>query len=68
MEDPSLRGYRRVITAFVLVGALIAATVGGYGAYTGRGFVAFLGLCVVAFLALVAYGYRQDDEERNRRR
>lgn len=67
MEDPTLRGYRRMVTAFVLVGALIAATVGGWCVWTGRGFAAFLALSVVGFLALIAYGYRQDDEERNRR-
>ncbi len=68
MEDPSLRGYRRAVTAFVLVGAVSAATVGGWCAWTGHGFAAFLALAVVGFLALVAYGYRQDDEERNRPR
>lgn len=68
MEDPSLRGYRRVVTAFVLVGALIAAGVGGWCVWTGNGFAGFLALCVVGFLALVAYGYKQDEEERNRRR
>lgn len=68
MEDPSLRGYRRVVTAFVLVGALIAAAVGGWCVWTGNGFGGFLALCVVGFLALIAYGYKQDEEERNRRR
>ena len=68
MEDPSLRSYRRAVTAFVLVGALIAAAVGGWCVSTGNGFAAFLALCVVGFLVLVAYGYRQDDEERNRPR
>ncbi len=67
MEDPSLRGYRRVVTAFVLVGALVAATVGGWCVWTGRVFPAFLALCVIGFLVLVAHGYRQDEDERNRR-
>ena len=67
MEDPSLRRYRRVITAFVLSGALIAVAVGGWCLSTGNGFAAFLSLCVVGFLVLLVHGYRQDEEERNRR-
>ncbi len=68
MEDPSLRAYRRVVTAFVLVGALIAAIVGGWCVWRGMVFPGFLALCMIGFLVLVAYGYRQDDEERNRPR
>lgn len=67
MEDPSLRGYRRVVTAFVLSGALIAVAVGGWCLSTGNGFGAFLALCVMGFLVLLVHGYRQDEEERNRR-
>jgi cobalamin synthase len=67
MEDPSLRAYRRVVTAFVLVGAVIATVVGGWCLVAGNGFGAFLALCVVAFLVLLVHGYRQDEEERNRR-
>jgi hypothetical protein len=64
MEDPSLRGYRRVVTTFVLTGALIAAGVGGWCLFNGNGFGAFLALCVVGFLVLLVHGYRQDADER----
>jgi hypothetical protein len=67
MEDPALRRYRRIVTTFVLCGALIAAVVGGVCLFKGNGFGAFLALCVVGFLVLLVHGYRQDEEERNRR-
>jgi hypothetical protein len=67
-EDPRLRAYRRVVTAFVLVAALIAAVVGGRLLWRGRPFEAFLALCAVGLFVLLAHGYRQDEEERNRPR
>jgi len=68
MEDPGLRSYRRVVTGFVLVGALIAAVVGGVLLWRGQPFEAFLALVAVGFFVLLAHGYRQDEEERNRPR
>lgn len=66
-EDPGLRAYRRVVSAFVLVGALIASVVGGVLLWRGLAFEAFLALLAVGFFVLLAHGYRQDEEERNRR-
>lgn len=68
MEDPGLRSYRRAVTGFVLVGALIAAIVGGVLLWRGQPFEALLALLCLGFLVLLAHGYRQDDEERNPRR
>ncbi|HEX5137968.1 MAG TPA: hypothetical protein VFY93_13415 [Planctomycetota bacterium] len=64
MEDPALRAYRRAITGFVLVGALIAAIVGGVLLWRGHVFEALLALVAVGFFVLLAHGYRQDEEER----
>jgi hypothetical protein len=66
MEDPALRTYRRIVTGFVLLGAGIAAVVGGVLLFRGKVFEAFLALVAVGFFVLLAYGYRQDQEERNR--
>jgi len=64
MEDPALRTYRRALTGFVLVGALIAGIVGGVLLWRGQVFEALLALVAVGFFVLLAYGYRQDEEER----
>jgi hypothetical protein len=66
-EDPALRAYRRVVAAFVLLGAVIAACAGGVLLWRGLVFEAFLALLAVGFFTLLAYGYRQDQEERDRR-
>ena len=63
-EDPGLVRFRRFVTAFVLVAALLAALLGGYLLWTGRGFFAFIALLCVGFFVLIAHGYRQDAEER----
>ncbi len=68
MEDQGLRTYRRAVTGFVLVGALIAAVVGGGLLWRGLVFEAVLALLAVGFFVLLAHGYRQDEEERGRRR
>lgn len=66
MEDPALRTYRRAVTGFVLVGAMIAAVVGGVLVWKGLVFEAVLALVCVGFLVLLAHGYRQDEEERKK--
>lgn len=63
-EDPGLVRYRRFVTAFVLVGALLAALLGGFLLWQGRAFYAFVALLCVGFFVLIAHGYRQDAEER----
>lgn len=67
MEDKRLNAYRRVVTAFILVGALVATVVGGVLVWRGKLFEAFVALCAVGLFVLLAHGYRQDEEERNRR-
>jgi hypothetical protein len=67
MEDARLRTYRRLLTVLVLVGALVATTVGGVLLWRGKAFEGFMALCAVGLFVLIAHGYRQDDEERNRR-
>ena len=65
-EDPALKRYRRFLSIFVLVGALVAASVGGYHLWRGRVFYAVLALFVVGFLVLLIHGYAADEAERNR--
>ncbi len=65
-EDPALKSYRRFLVVFVLVAGLIATTIGAVLVWKAKFFPAFLCVCVVAWLVLVAYGYRQDEEERGR--
>ena len=66
MEDTGLRAYRRVVVTFVMVGAILAAVVGGVLLWRGRIFHAVLAVLCVAFFALLVHGYRQDAEERDR--
>jgi len=68
MEEQGLRTYRRFVTGFVLTGALIAAVVGGVLLWRGMLFETLLALLAVGFFVLLAHGYRQDEEERNRPR
>jgi fatty acid desaturase len=63
-EDPALRMYRRILTTFVALMALVALTVSGVLFSRGRPFEAVLALLVVGYLLLLMRGYRQDARER----
>jgi purine-cytosine permease-like protein len=65
-EDPGLRRYRRILVALVLCGAVLAAGVGGWLIFHGKVFPALMALLCVGFFGLLAHGYRQDEEERDR--
>jgi hypothetical protein len=55
-EDPALRRYRRVVTTFVAVAALIAVGLGDRNLNRGRGFTAFLSVCALGNFVLLHHG------------
>jgi len=64
--DPALRRYRIFLTVFVLLAGAIAGGAGLYLLWKGSVFKALLALVAVGFFVLLAHGYRQDAEERER--
>ncbi len=66
-EDPALQRYRRFLVILLLVGSLIAITVGAMFVRRGYPFYALLAVLVLGFLVLLTHGYRQDAEEQAER-
>ena len=66
-DDPQSRQFRRWVAGLVLAMAAGVAYLGARMAWEGRALHAVLALLVLGWLVLVLHGYRQEEQERNRK-